>query len=212
MVAEMCDMAPYLLFCVGALRRRPCSSHRTPPADSQSGHQRPPTLPRFVVETLAQHLEAYPPVDDMVWTTEQGALLRRGSFGRIWRKAVGESVGPPCRIHDLRHTHAAWLIADGEHPKAIQTRLGHGSIAVTMDRYGHLMDGLDDQIALHLDARARSAAPPARPERNRDPPDIGLLTRRNPERRRSQTCRNPRTGGGFCQGLCRRQRPVVLGR
>jgi len=129
------------------------------------------TLPRFVAETLAQHLRTYPPVDDMVWTTEQGALLRRGSFGRVWRKAVAESVGPPCRVHDLRHTHAAWLIADGEHPKAIQTRLGHGSIAVTMDRYGHLMDGLDDQIALHLDARARSAKPP---ERTRDPPGIGL--------------------------------------
>ena len=84
-------------------------------------------------------------VDDMVWTTERGHLLRRGSFGRIWRKAVAESVGAPCRVHDLRHTHAAWLIADGEHPKAIQTRLGHGSISVTMDRYGHLMDGLDDE-------------------------------------------------------------------
>jgi integrase len=132
------------------------------------------TLPRFVAETLAQHLKTYPPVDDMVWTTEQGALLRRGSFGRIWRKAVAESVGPPCRVHDLRHTHAAWLIADGEHPKAIQTRLGHGSIAVTMDRYGHLMDGLDDQIAFHLDARARSAAPLKRREQTRDPPGIRL--------------------------------------
>jgi len=129
------------------------------------------TLPGFVVETLARHLESHPPGEGMVWTTERGALLRRGSFGRIWRKAVAESVGPPCRIHDLRHTHA-WLIADGDHPKAIQTRLGHGSIAVTMDRYGHLMDGLDDQIALHLDARARSAAPPTRPERTKDP--LGL--------------------------------------
>ncbi len=146
--------------------------HIGPPKSKAS--QRTITLPRFVVETLTRHLDAYPPVGDMVWTTEQGALLRRGAFGRIWRKAVAESVGPPCRIHDLRHTHAAWLIADGEHPKAIQTRLGHGSIAVTMDRYGHLMDGLDGQIALHLDARARSAAPPARPERNRDPPGIGL--------------------------------------
>ena len=143
------------------------------PPKSQAS-RRTITLPHFVTETLAQHLQTYPPVDDMVWTTEQGVLLRRGTFGRIWRKAVAATVGPPCRIHDLRHTHAAWLIADGEHPKAIQKRLGHGSIAVTMDRYGHLMDGLDDQIAVHLDARARSIAPPPRPERTRDPPGIGL--------------------------------------
>ena len=50
-----------------------------------------------------------------------------------------------------------------EHPKAIQTRLGHGSISVTIDRYGHLMDGLDDQIAAHLDARAESVAPQRAP-------------------------------------------------
>jgi integrase len=143
------------------------------PPKSQAS-RRTITLPHVVVDTLLQHLETYSPVDDMVWTTEHGALLRRGTFGRIWRKAVADTVGPPCRIHDLRHTHAAWLIADGEHPKAIQTRLGHGSIAVTMDRYGHLMDGLDDQIAIHLDTRARSIAPPPRPKRTRDPPGIGL--------------------------------------
>ncbi|HEX9642585.1 MAG TPA: site-specific integrase [Acidimicrobiia bacterium] len=149
-----------------------------PPKSAAS--ERTVTLPVFVVETLARHLEAHPAVDGMVWTTDQGGFLRRGSFGRIWRKAVAESIGPPCRIHDLRHTHAAWLIADGEHPKAIQTRLGHGSISVTMDRYGHLMDGLDDQIAAHLDARAGSAAPPARPETPEVTAPIDLQTRRNP--------------------------------
>jgi len=149
-----------------------------PPKSKTSG--RTITLPAIVVDTLAGHLEGYPPVDDMVWTTERGHLLRRGSFGRIWRKAVAESVGAPCRVHDLRHTHAAWLIADGEHPKAIQTRLGHGSISVTMDRYGHLMDGLDDQIAVHLDARAESVAPPARPERSPAGHTVDLQTYRNP--------------------------------
>ncbi|MEX1134120.1 MAG: tyrosine-type recombinase/integrase [Acidimicrobiia bacterium] len=69
-------------------------------------------------------------------------------------------MGPPCRVHDHRHTHASWLIAAGEHPKAIQTRLGHSSIQVTMDRYGHLMEGLDDRTADRLDSIAESWSGP----------------------------------------------------
>jgi integrase len=44
------------------------------------------------------------------------------------------------------------LIAQGEHPKVIQTRLGHSSIQITLDKYGHLFDGLDDLAAERLDA------------------------------------------------------------
>jgi integrase len=120
---------------------------------NSAASERTITLPNIVIETLALHLQEYPPVDVMmVWTTQRGAFLRRGSFGRIWRKAVALSVGPPCRVHDLRHTHASWLIAAGEHPKAIQTRLGHSSIQVTIDRYGHLMEGLDDRTVDRLEA------------------------------------------------------------
>ena len=63
-------------------------------------------------------------------------------------------MGQPCVPHDLRHTQASWLIAAGEHPKTIQTRLGHSSIQVTMDRYGHLMEGLDARTADRLDELA----------------------------------------------------------
>jgi len=77
----------------------------------------------------------------------------------------------------LRHTHAAWLIAAGEHPKAIQTRLGHSSIQVTIDRYGHLMDGLDDQTADRLDAIAQSSRGPGVAQATEP---VDLETRRNP--------------------------------
>ncbi|MFQ5948974.1 MAG: tyrosine-type recombinase/integrase, partial [Acidimicrobiia bacterium] len=119
----------------------------------------------------------HPPVGGMVWTSDRGEYLRRGSFGRIWRNAVAETVGPPCRFHDLRHTHASWLIAAGEHPKTIQTRLGHWSIQVTIDRYGHLMDGLDDQTAARLDALAFGSRGPGVAQANRP---IALEERRNP--------------------------------
>jgi integrase len=55
--------------------------------------------------------------------------------------------GVRCRFHDLRHTSVALAIAQGAHPKAIQARMGHSSINVTLDRYGHLFPELDEAIA-----------------------------------------------------------------
>jgi integrase len=73
------------------------------------------------------------------------------------------------RFHDLRHTHAAILIAQGEHPKVIQHRLGHSSIKVTLDTYGHLFEGLDEAAAERLDASLAQGLvtrrPPTGPER-----------------------------------------------
>jgi integrase len=56
------------------------------------------------------------------------------------------------RFHDLRHTCASLLIAQGAHPKVIQAHLGHSSIQVTMDRYGHLFPDAMDHLADRLDA------------------------------------------------------------
>ena len=57
-------------------------------------------------------------------------------FSRMVR-AAGLSV----RFHDLRHTHASLLLAAGVHPKVVQERLGHSSIAMTLDVYSHLAPG-----------------------------------------------------------------------
>jgi len=56
-------------------------------------------------------------------------------------------------------------IAQGAHPKTLQQRMGHSSVTVTLDRYGHLYDGLDAQVADSLDQVLRASrgmsAPPA---------------------------------------------------
>lgn len=49
------------------------------------------------------------------------------------------------RIHDLRHTRASWLIRAGWSPKEIQVQLGHASIGITMDTYGHLLERPDNR-------------------------------------------------------------------
>ena len=67
---------------------------------------------------------------------------------RLLRAAeVRESV----RLHDLRHTFCSLLIDQGANPKYIQSQLGHSSIMITMDRYGHLMPETNERETELLD-------------------------------------------------------------
>jgi integrase len=111
------------------------------------------SLPRFLVDELAALLASHAAdADGLVFTAAKGGPLRRTNFRRrVWLPAVDATVGKPMRFHDLRHTHAAILIAQGEHPKVIQERLGHASIKTTLDTYGHLFEGLDEAAADRLD-------------------------------------------------------------
>jgi integrase len=85
----------------------------------------------------------------------------------MWWPAL-ETAGLPhsTRIHDLRHTCASLLIRQGVHPKAIQHHLGHSSINITMDRYGHLLPDQIDDLADHLDVVHKSATAGAVPTRD----------------------------------------------
>ena len=74
------------------------------------------------------------------------------------RLAVRRTTLPqPFRFHDLRHTYAALLIAQGAHPRAVMERLGHSSVTVTINTYGYLMPGLEQQVTGGLDSVYRAA-------------------------------------------------------
>jgi integrase len=63
------------------------------------------------------------------------------------------------RIHDMRHTHVAHLIASGAPMLAIQKRLGHKSAQTTSDRYGHLLPQVDEALIDNLEAGWTGALP-----------------------------------------------------
>lgn len=93
--------------------------------------------PEALVFTNAQRNPIGPSFRHNVW---QPALARAGLIEVTRRSGRVPAYGKGPTFHDLRHTAAALAIAAGAHPKAIQARLGHSSIGVTMNTYGHLID------------------------------------------------------------------------
>ena len=64
---------------------------------------------------------------------------------------------PRVRFHDLRHSHATQLLADGVHPKIASERLGHASVGITLDLYSHVTDTMQGDAALRLDTAMQLA-------------------------------------------------------
>ena len=60
-------------------------------------------------------------------------------------------------FHGLRHSHSLHLIDSNVHMKVISERLGHSSISITMDLYGHLLKGAQNEAARKTDESLRKA-------------------------------------------------------
>lgn len=93
----------------------------------------------------------------LVFDRGDGTLLHPNvalaTFGRL-TKAAGL---PHIRFHDLRHTSATLALADGVHPKIVSERLGHSSVAMTLDRYSHVSLNMQRDAADRLDRLAGGA-------------------------------------------------------
>lgn len=115
-------------------------------------------LPRFLTELLGEQRALTGP-DGYVFRDSRGGPMRHSNFYRRSFRPSVEVAGLPggLRFHDLRHTCVALLVAQGAHPMAIKQRLGHSSITVTLDQYGHLLPALDESIAESLDDAFREA-------------------------------------------------------
>jgi integrase len=80
------------------------------------------------------------------WPTDPAILRRRV------RKRWAEGELSPLGFHEGRHTFASIAIAAGLNAKAISTYMGHSTITITLDRYGHLMPGSEDEARTLLDS------------------------------------------------------------
>lgn len=125
-------------------------------------------LPRRLAEELSTHITERKP-SALVFTSSRGTPVRQSNFHARHFKPAALRVGVDSRVrfHDLRHSYAAMLIAQGAHPRAIMERMGHSSIQVTLDTYGHLFPELEAHLTDGLDEVYRGA-------RRRVAPDLSL--------------------------------------
>jgi integrase len=132
--------------------------------EAKSGRARTVALPSLAVEELRR------------WRLAQAEeLLRLGIRADDESHVVTQFDGSPIlprsltnavsaflkewrvTLHGLRHSHASHMLASNIHPKIVQERLGHSSIAITMDIYSHLLPNMQGEAAAAVDGVLRTA-------------------------------------------------------
>lgn len=89
---------------------------------------------------------------DLVFATYAGGPIHPSNVVRSFAKIVDRAGVPRIRFHDLRHTHATWLIAGGEPIPNVSERLGHAKTSITLDTYAHVVATTRDRAAAAVGA------------------------------------------------------------
>jgi integrase len=88
------------------------------------------------------------PLDALVFVTPQGSRIDPDNLrGRVWEKALKKAGLRHVKIHSLRHTYASLLVDQGENLLYVSRQLGHASIQMTADVYGHRLKDQRKQTA-----------------------------------------------------------------
>ena len=75
-------------------------------------------------------------------------MVNPDTFTRTTKRLAVEAGVPALTPHPAaRHTWATLALSSGVHPKVVQERLGHSSIALTLDRYSYVIEGMDREAA-----------------------------------------------------------------
>lgn len=118
------------------------------------------TAPAFLIDELSAHVVAFPTDSGLVFSAPDGGPIRPNNFrNRVFGPALEAAKLRTITVHDLRHTCASTLIAQGASIVDVAHRLGHSNAMVTARVYAHILRDVEDRLAERQDAvyRSRSA-------------------------------------------------------
>jgi integrase len=120
-------------------------------------------LPRSAVDSLRKHrvkqlehkmkLGSSYHDQDLVFADALGDSIHPNTLDHRFKRLAVKAGLPEIRFHDLRHTSATLMLANGTHPKIVQERLGHSDVSMTLNRYSHVAMDMQREAADQLDER-----------------------------------------------------------
>ena len=135
--------------------------------ETKSGRARTVALTTLAIEELCRHkarqaqelLRLGIRQSDEMYVVAQadGRPLKPNSLTHEFARFIAGTALPKVRFHDLRHSHATHMLASGVHPKIAQERLGHATVAITLDLYSHVLPGMQADAASRVDEALRQA-------------------------------------------------------
>lgn len=117
------------------------------------------TLHRLKAERKVVLLE-----NDWVFASKEGKMLNRNSFRRTLQRCLKRAGLRRVRVHDLRHSYATIRLLKGHNIGDVSYQLGHSSIKITYDTYGHWMPGHFKSEVAELDELLQPSATYTQPE------------------------------------------------
>jgi integrase len=90
--------------------------------------------------------------DDLIFSSTVGTFLDPAHLTtRVFQPLLKRAALPHMRFHDLRHTAATLLLAEGVHAKVVSEMLGHATIGLTLDLYSHVLPDMQSTAALAME-------------------------------------------------------------
>ncbi|HEV8693368.1 MAG TPA: site-specific integrase, partial [Lysobacter sp.] len=119
-----------------------------------------------LLKALREHIEAMdldgqvekwtPEVRQLVFPTAAGKVAHYGSFlENVWQPLLKKAGLPYRKYHSTRHSYATWLLSDGADIRWVQKQLGHSTITLTADTYGHVQPERHESAVEVLDRYVR---------------------------------------------------------
>jgi len=99
--------------------------------------------------------------DEYLFPWKDGNPIRPDSLTQVFRRTARKLGFDNLRLQDARHTHASLLLLTGAHPKIVSERLGHASVAFTLDTYSHVLPGIQEAAAERLDQLMTGTSSPS---------------------------------------------------